>query len=93
VPLDDPESQRYLTMNGDDKDTVDVRCSHGVKVLKSSANIGFPRANNLAVTRARGRRISLLTFAERRHSCGIWEGRTILALYVALMLFVGASID
>jgi hypothetical protein len=52
VPLDDPESQRYLTMNGDDKDTVDVQCSHGVKVLKSSANIGFPRANNLAVTHA-----------------------------------------
>ena len=37
--------------------------------------------------------MSLLTFAERRHSCGICEGRTILALYVTLTLFVDVFID
>jgi GT2 family glycosyltransferase len=63
-----------------------------IKVLKLNTNIGFARANNLAVTHALGSRIlllnpdtvildhaidSLVAFADRTPSYGIWGGRTI----------------
>jgi hypothetical protein len=65
-----------------------------VKVMRLNTNVGFSRANNLAVSHARGRRVLLLNpdtiilnraidelvaFADSARSCGIWGGRTIFA--------------
>jgi len=63
-----------------------------IDVIANSENVGFARANNIAVERARGRRLLLLNpdtvtldhshdalwaFAEREPRRGIWGGRTL----------------
>lgn len=63
-----------------------------LRLIVLDENIGFGRANNLAVTEARGRYILLLnpdtvtldgavdrlvSFAEAHKECGIWGGRTL----------------
>lgn len=66
----------------------------GVQLIALDDNIGFGRANNLAASRARGRRLLLLNpdtvvldraidrlvaFAETCPDAGIWGGRTLFA--------------
>ncbi len=66
----------------------------GVALTASPENLGFARANNLAASRARGRRLLLLNpdtvildhaidrlhaFAAAHPACGIWGGRTVFA--------------
>lgn len=63
-----------------------------VKLIASSENLGFAKANNLCATRARGRRLLLLNpdtiilnraieslhdFAMANPECRIWGGRTV----------------
>jgi len=70
-----------------------IRCAFpNVRLLASTTNLGFARANNLAVVRARGGRILLLnpdtlvldqaidrlmSFSNKYPSNGIWGGRTL----------------
>ena len=65
-----------------------------IKLIASTENFGFARANNLAAMQARGRRILLLNpdtivldhaidrlhkFADENPECRIWGGRTVFA--------------
>lgn len=65
-----------------------------IQLIELEENIGFARANNLAVSRSKGDRILLLNpdtvvldraidrlfaFANENPSCGIWGGRTVFA--------------
>lgn len=65
-----------------------------ISLIASAENLGFARANNIAATHARGRRILLLNpdtvildhaidklnaFADENPECRIWGGRTIFA--------------
>jgi GT2 family glycosyltransferase len=70
-----------------------IRCKFpNVRLLASATNLGFARANNLAISHARGRRILLLnpdtlileqaidrlmSFSREHPSNGIWGGRTL----------------
>ena len=65
-----------------------------ITLIASAENLGFAAANNVAATRARGRRLLLLNpdtvildhaidrlqaFAAAHPACGIWGGRTVFA--------------
>src|SRR5262245_26136528 len=65
-----------------------------IKLIASTENLGFARANNLAATHARGHRLLLLNpdtiildhaidklnkFAVENANCHIWGGRTVFA--------------
>lgn len=82
--------------NASSDSSADAIAAHpmAVRLIASPANLGFARANNLAVKQARGRRVlllnpdtevrdraidHLLAFAARRPAARIWGGRTIFA--------------
>lgn len=86
--------EMILVDNGSADGSVDaIRAQFpSIKVIASRENLGFARANNLAVSRGRGRRILMLNpdtlildrgidrlheFATIHPKCRIWGGRTL----------------